>query len=88
MNWDRNEGDLKHFKKNVKDSTLEIDDAFNTQIDITDKHYHSDDKRYEMQFIARVEAEDQLAEWKNMPKSRKHIRKPEHSINKIIKKSK
>lgn len=88
MNWDRIEGDSKHFKGNIKHRKQEIDDEFENKNEIVDKRHHLDGKKKEMQFIKIDEAENQLFDWQHMPKTRKHVRRPEHSINKMVKNSK
>ena len=88
MNWDRIEGDSKHIKGNVRQRRLEIDNAFNDQNDTSNKRHHLDQKEQAMQITKIDEADHELFDWQNMPKTRKHVRKPEHSINKMVKKSK
>lgn len=86
MNWDRIEGDSKHFKGRLNDRRFEMDDVIDDKHDAADKRHSINGKKQEMQFNMIDESEHQLSERQGMPKSRKHIRKPEHSINKMVKK--
>ncbi|HBA08736.1 general stress protein CsbD [Methylotenera sp.] len=82
MNWDRIDGDSKHFKGNAKDYLNETDEL--TDYSAGRRDYLST-KKQEIHGMSKDEAEGRLFSWQDIKKGKSHMNKPK---NKTVKHTK